>query len=342
MIGYANAKQMPISSNFYTKGRKYGKPLWIIIHGTASGIQYKAEQTAADFGNAGWQSNRHASTHYVVGYDGVVVQCVDENDTAWGNGVISGPAGNAPIGGGNSNAPHDAYWDTAGQKDPNPLCISIEHSKSTDNSSALSPAQQAASFALVSDIVQRWGIRGAYANAIGGVTGHYSVDPINRAFCPGLYPWNELFNHLGTMALTTPVLPGNTLSTGLSAVPVLPPAQPSTGFSLGPIDISPVNNAYMQASDVSHQVLQSTPGFYGIVSAIDDALQFPGIYNATSGDTNSSDGTMNAVMSTLGTAAGNLPTAMFRLLLVTMGAILIIGLVLKVAEPLKPLGEVMK
>ena len=50
--------------------------------GTAGGSS--AENIAA--GDQNPASN--GSTHYVIGQDGTVVQCVDESDAAWGNGRI--------------------------------------------------------------------------------------------------------------------------------------------------------------------------------------------------------------------------------------------------------------
>jgi N-acetyl-anhydromuramyl-L-alanine amidase AmpD len=34
------------------------------------------------------------------------------------------------------------------------------------------------------------------ADAIGGITGHSSIDPVSRSHCPGPYPWDELFTYL--------------------------------------------------------------------------------------------------------------------------------------------------
>jgi hypothetical protein len=43
------------------------------------------------------------------------------------------------------------------------------------------------------------------ANASEDVTGHYSVDPVNRARCPGVYSWNALWTYLnGGNTMTIP------------------------------------------------------------------------------------------------------------------------------------------
>lgn len=252
MIGQPGALWIP-SPSYSHMNWPYdgGKPKWIIVHGTASGINYPAQATARDFQTAG------ISTHYVVGYDGTIVQCVDEAAPAWGNGVISGPAGVAVQG--NSSGPHDAFWDTAGHHDPNGCTISIEHSRSSDNTSPLSNAQLSASFNLIAGICARWGIPRQYANANGGITGHFSIDPVHRAFCPGPYPWAQLINYLGGHG----GLPGNLqLAQNATAAPGVASSQPPL-------------------TQLVHQTLTNTPGFYGMALALDEAEQFPGWIDLT-------------------------------------------------------------
>ena len=256
MIGQSGAIWIP--SPFYSHFKwpyDGGRPKWIIIHGTASGIDYSAQSTGRDFQRQG------NSTHYIVGYDGTIVQCVDESNPAWGNGTISNNAGVAPMGGGFPNAPHDAYWNTAGHNDPNGCTISIEHSKSTDNKSPLSNAQQAASFALIVGIMSRWGIVGHYGDASGGITGHYSMEPRNRSFCPGVYPWDALFSYISGTRSIFYSLP---LSQDLPNTP--PPT-------------------YTALSQQVHNTLVETPGFYGIALTLDEAEQFPGYIDLTSKNT---------------------------------------------------------
>ena len=149
------------------------QPRYIILHGTAGGT---SAQAIAQYFQT---NNPPTSTHYVVGVDGTVAQCVSESEPAWGNGVIT--AGHAP-------------WWTG---NPNAVTFSIEHCKpSADNSDHLSPAQQAASFALVKHLCETHGIPKRAADASGGITGHASIDPVNRAFCPGPYPWDSLYSYL--------------------------------------------------------------------------------------------------------------------------------------------------
>lgn len=130
---------------------------YIIIHGTAGGSS--AIEIANFFKETEGGSNP-VSSHYIVGQDGLVVQCVQENDGAWANG--------------------SPEWNNKG--------ISIEHVKSaSDNSSILTPAQQAASFALQKDICDRYSIPRA------NILPHSAV--YNTA-CPGPFPWDALTAYL--------------------------------------------------------------------------------------------------------------------------------------------------
>lgn len=169
MTDYASALWMP-NSNFFPDT---GKKSFLILHGTAGG---SSAQEIAQYFQGTQGSSNPVSSHYIVGQDGMVVQCVLEKDGAYAQGVVT-----------NSN------W----QGNPNDYCISIEHVKSsTDNSDALTPVQQAASFALIKDICQRNGIGMHDADNTTGITGHFAIDPVNRARCPGNYPWSDLWNYL--------------------------------------------------------------------------------------------------------------------------------------------------
>jgi N-acetyl-anhydromuramyl-L-alanine amidase AmpD len=176
---FAEATWLP-STRFW-QGHNGMAPAWVIVHGTAGGDDAKAMGQ--------WMNTQTSmgptSVHYVVDQHGNVVQLVSEGDSAWGNGVLS--------------TGHDAFWDRIGTPNPNWRTISIEHVKaSSDNSNALTPAQQSASFRLIADICRRHKIPGRFADVMGGITGHYSIDPVNRKFCPGPYPFEELFSYLAT------------------------------------------------------------------------------------------------------------------------------------------------
>ncbi|MGZ3681993.1 MAG: hypothetical protein ACXVDI_25830, partial [Ktedonobacterales bacterium] len=75
--------------------------------------------------------------------------------------------------------------------------------------------QKQASFRLIADICRRQSIPPQRADARGGITGHASIDPVNRSHCPGPYPWDELFAFLhadsaphGNVAFPPGVPPG--------------------------------------------------------------------------------------------------------------------------------------
>lgn len=171
----ANATWEP-SPNFDT-GRPAGPPRWIILHGTAGP------------GAVSWFQNpaSQVSAHYVITRDGMIHCCVDENDWAWANGVES--------------AGHASWWTAS--TNPNWVTISIEHEKyDASNASDLTPAQYAASYALQKRICQRWNIPMRQADASGGITGHFSVDPVNRSACPGTYNWSGLWAYFSQPGAT--------------------------------------------------------------------------------------------------------------------------------------------
>lgn len=70
-----------VQAQGYTRGRPDGPPLWQVIHDMeASEHSLRAESTAAYFANPG--DGRSVSAHFCVD-DNSVVQCVDEDDSAW-------------------------------------------------------------------------------------------------------------------------------------------------------------------------------------------------------------------------------------------------------------------
>ena len=160
------------NTNFFPNRSGYS-PRYVILHGTAGGSS--AEATARYFQTV------QVSSNYVIGTDGEVVLCVPEKDGAWANGYLS-PG-------------HDPFWNEA--INPNLLTISIEHCKpSIDNSNLLTEPQKQASFQLIKDICKRWNIPQRWADKDGGITGHFSLDPVNRSNCPGPYPFDELCSFL--------------------------------------------------------------------------------------------------------------------------------------------------
>jgi len=154
-------------------GRMGYSPKYIINHGTAG----SATGTIAWFQNTASQ----VSAHYLVCQDGKIYQFVDEDKSAWANGGLS--------------AGHDPIWSS--DVNPNLITISIEHEKpDNNNATPLTAAQALASFGLQSRICKRWNIPAREADANGGITGHFSIDPVDKKNCPGVYPWTGLFAFL--------------------------------------------------------------------------------------------------------------------------------------------------
>jgi hypothetical protein len=172
---YPGAAWMP--HRHFWEGRSGHHIRYVIVHGTASPDM----ATAAAIAHYFQTTTRETGTHYVVGKDGAVVQMVREADSAWGNGIVT--------------AGHDPWWGTRGN--PNLETVSVEHVKiGAHNEDAITPAQAAASFRLVAYLCAKYAIPARRADAAGGITGHYSIDPVNRKFCPGPYPWDGLFSYL--------------------------------------------------------------------------------------------------------------------------------------------------
>ena len=161
-------------------------PKYIVLHGTAGGSS--AQNIAYYF----QKSDVAASTHFVIGQDGVIVQCVPTTLAAWGNGVLT--AGHAPY------LPEGV--------NPNLYTISIEHVKpSLDNSDQLTDAQQEASFKVIDILCSYHSIPRHSGDASGGIIRHADIDPVNRSRCPGPYPFNALWQFLqkgGSMETITP------------------------------------------------------------------------------------------------------------------------------------------
>jgi len=167
--------QIPVNNFFPDSGKKS----FLILHGTAGGSS--ATEVAEYFKGTEGSSNPVAS-NYIVDQAGQKVQCVQEKDGAYAQGVVTNP-----------------NW----LGNPNLYCLSIEHVKaSTDNSDALTPAQSDASFALIKDICQRNGIGMHPADNTTGIASHADIDPINRARCPGAFPWDALWAYLGGDTMT--------------------------------------------------------------------------------------------------------------------------------------------
>lgn len=176
-----------IPNKNYFPNRNGYSPRYIILHGTAG---FTSAEEVAHFFQTTENSENPVSTHYIIGLQGEIVRCIDEIHGAYGNGGVTGSPGVA------GNGVHRDSWWTK-QLNPNYITLSIEHLKlSRDNSDELTTAQKQASFSLVQRLCQTWNIPPRPADAHGGITGHFSMDPLHRSYCPGPYPWEELFTFL--------------------------------------------------------------------------------------------------------------------------------------------------
>lgn len=176
MIADENGALVIENSNCFA-GRDGNTPRWIILHSTAGG---SSAQGIAEYFQGTTGTSNPVSANYVVGQDGTIVQCNSEADGAWANGYITA----------------NNWWASSGIN-PNNVTISIEHVKSTtDNSADLTLEQKNASFKLIQHICMRHAIPTREADENGGVTGHYSIDPVNRSRCPGTFPWSDLWQFL--------------------------------------------------------------------------------------------------------------------------------------------------
>jgi N-acetyl-anhydromuramyl-L-alanine amidase AmpD len=182
VLGQAGAIWMPVPANNIFPNYWGNTPKWLVIHKTASG------GTAQDIANFFINDPAEASSHYIIGLDGTLVQCVSESDGAGANGILE--------------TGHAAYLPA--NINLNCLTLSIEHvDASPQNSTALTDAQKATSFKLIHDICVRHNIPMRAGDANGGIIKHADIAPIDRALCPNNYPWTELFAYLGGNMIPT-------------------------------------------------------------------------------------------------------------------------------------------
>jgi len=149
---------------------------WIVIHKTAGG---SSAQAIADYFAT---TPLMTSSHFVVGRDGTIVQCVRLEDGAAANCCLTEGHADFLAEGGNYNL----------------RTISIECVDETyRNTQDMTPAQKNALFKLVKWLCEKYDIPERYGDEAGGIIGHCDLDPVNRADCPGpRFPWDELWRFL--------------------------------------------------------------------------------------------------------------------------------------------------
>src|SRR2546429_6806500 len=92
-LGITHMSILQVLTSNHFDGRNGYIPRWVILHGTA-GFN-TAQDVAAYFANPSSQ----VSSNYVIGQDGTVIECVSEDNGAWGNGIL--------------DPGHDAWWSDA-------------------------------------------------------------------------------------------------------------------------------------------------------------------------------------------------------------------------------------
>jgi N-acetyl-anhydromuramyl-L-alanine amidase AmpD len=172
----------------YTRGRSGHHVRCIVLHITAG----------ADAASCiGWFNNptSDVSAHYVIDRDGTTFACVDENDTAWANGVMNQP--NTAI-----SVVYD-WW--MGGINPNSETVSIECAGYSSMEPSGQPPELVgytqAQFDALGELLPA--IAARHGLTVDGSTliGHCDIDGVNRVNCPGLSEdeWRALW------ALGTPV-----------------------------------------------------------------------------------------------------------------------------------------
>jgi N-acetyl-anhydromuramyl-L-alanine amidase AmpD len=171
------------------------RPTHVVLHGTAGGT------SAVGIGNYFRDSDVTASAHIIIDQSGNIVQGVSMDSAAWGNGVLT--AGHAS-------------W-LSDSINPNLFTISIEHCKAaTDNSNVLTDIQRQKSFEVVKCICDAYGIPKRAGDGNGGIVSHATIDPINRARCPGPYDWQGLYNYLSGQPTEEPSMEITLATPGVS------------------------------------------------------------------------------------------------------------------------------
>jgi uncharacterized protein YvpB len=147
----------------------------IVIHKSASPGMDTPTKLANYFQSG--SDGREVSSHYIVGLDGSIVQCVREKDGAGANSAQPVEAGRNTL----FNAAIN--W--------NLRTISIEIIDTSINNTETIPAVQRDSvYRLVADIAKRRGI------SYNHIVGHRDIQPISKPLCPGNFPLTELIQYI--------------------------------------------------------------------------------------------------------------------------------------------------
>ena len=134
-------------------------------------------------------NNKNSSAHFLVDKKGKIYQFVKIEDNAWANGLTAGIKA----------ASSELVNQHGANINPNWYTVSIEHESFTKNNGKLTHEQLEASINLHRYIIlyvkNRWGVDISIDRK--HILGHYEIDIVNRAFCPGsLFPFDEIISAL--------------------------------------------------------------------------------------------------------------------------------------------------
>lgn len=167
-----SAKENNISGNSWDRGSV--APTHLVTHGTAGGSDGNGTLT--------YEASVGVSTHFAISTNGDIWQGVPCNKAAWGNAPLKSPTINF----------------AQAELNPNLWTISVEFCKpDTTNQIDITDAQKQSGFALIAAICDHYNIPRKQGDGNGGIIRHADINSVDRAHCPGTFPFDELWTFLG-------------------------------------------------------------------------------------------------------------------------------------------------
>lgn len=149
--------------------------------------------------------NAQASANYGIGSDGEIHVYVDPTASspywAWANGVQNNPDASARA----IIAKGTALY---GSVSPNVYCVSIEHAGYTGD--PIPAAEWNASMQLTAWLCETFNVDPSHGGSTDTILGHYQIDAVNRAACPGFTTaqWSEFIAGVRAWLAPAPPNPG--------------------------------------------------------------------------------------------------------------------------------------
>jgi len=159
------------SPNFFTNGKSIKA---VVLHGTAGPLNASLRVLTDPRDD---EPEKAVSANYLIHTNGDIYRLVPWwiGRRAWANGIVKNPD-------------EDIKWlmDCIKNKiNPNLVTISIEHVASSSEMikhGRMTDAQWSSSFNLVKKLLQQNGLKATNQTVIG----HYQIDSVNKAYCPGV------------------------------------------------------------------------------------------------------------------------------------------------------------